>query len=61
MESDIDILIELNPSYKMDIFSYVGLKDQIANFFDSPVDVIHKDALKKGLRGSVQNEAIYAF
>ena len=59
--SDIDILIELSPSYEMDIFSYVGLKNYIAHFFDCPVDVIHKAALKKELRGIVEKEAVYVF
>ncbi|HQS84632.1 MAG: hypothetical protein B7Y25_06915 [Alphaproteobacteria bacterium 16-39-46] len=59
--SDINILIELNPNDEIDIFSYVALKEQIANFFDCPVDVVHRVALKKELRGCVEKAAAYAF
>ena len=59
--SDIDILIELNPNDEIDIFSYVALKEQIANFFGCPVDFVHKAALKKEVRGYVEKEMTYAF
>lgn len=60
-ESEIDILIELDPNFTMDLFSYAGLKEHIANLFDKPVDVIQKAALKKELRGRVDKDATYAF
>lgn len=60
-ESDIDILIELNTARSLDLFAYAELKSYIATFFDRSVDVIDHAALKKGLRGPVKKEAVYAF
>ncbi len=61
INSDIDILVELDPNYEMSIFSYVGLKDYIKTLFDFSVDVVNKEALKKELRTIIEKEAIYAF
>ncbi|MEZ5785933.1 MAG: nucleotidyltransferase domain-containing protein [Xanthobacteraceae bacterium] len=59
--SDIDVLIELDPTLTLDMFAYAGLKRAIAELFDGPVDVINKDALKAHLRQPVSTDAIYAF
>jgi hypothetical protein len=59
--SDIDVLIELDPALKLDLFAYAGLKRFVAELFQGPVDVVNKDALKTHLRRSVVVDAIYAF
>ena len=59
--SDIDVLIELDPALKIDLFAYAGLKRFVAELFQGPVDVVNKDALKTHLRRSVVVDAIYAF
>lgn len=60
-DSDIDILIELDPRAPIDIFAYAGIKRTIAELFGTPVDVVNRDALKPTLRGSVTADAVYAF
>ena len=45
-ESDIDIMIEIDPEAHVSLFDYVGLKDYIAEFFDGRVDVVSRDNLK---------------
>jgi len=45
-ESDIDIMIEIDPEAQVSLFDYVGLKDYIAEFFDGRVDVVSRDNLK---------------
>ena len=59
--SDIDVLIELDPALKLDLFAYAGLKRFVAELFQGPVDVVNKDALKTHLRRSVAADAVYAF
>jgi predicted nucleotidyltransferase len=59
--SDIDVLIELDPTLTLDVFAYAGLKRTIAELFDRPVDVVNKDALKSHLRRPVAADAVYAF
>jgi uncharacterized protein len=60
-ESDIDILIELDPDLRLDIFAYAGLKRYVAELFEGRVDVVNKEALKPYLRQPVSADAVYAF
>jgi uncharacterized protein len=60
-DSDLDILIELDPKAKLDVFAYVGLRRYIAELFTGPVDVIDRDALKPHVRPPAESDAIYAF
>jgi len=59
--SDLDVLIELDPELKLDIFAYAGLKRYVAGLFNGPVDVVNKAALKPHLRQPVSADAVYAF
>jgi uncharacterized protein len=60
-DSDIDILIEVDPLACLSVFDYVGLKEYIGGFFDSPVDVVSLDGLKAYIRPAVTVDATYAF
>jgi uncharacterized protein len=60
-ESDIDILIELAPEARVDLFAYVELRNYIADLFPGRVDVVNKRALKPHLRQPTDTDAIYAF
>lgn len=60
-DSDIDIMIEIEKDAVQDIYSYVGLKDYIAELFAEPVDVVDREALKAYVRPAAESEAIYAF
>jgi predicted nucleotidyltransferase len=59
--SDIDIMIEFSPEARVTVFNYAGLKDFIASLFDSPVDVVNRDALKPHVRPAATTDALYAF
>ena len=60
-DSDLDILIELDPSAKLDVFAYVGLKMHIEGLFVVSVDVVDREALKPHVRPPAESDAIYAF
>jgi predicted nucleotidyltransferase len=60
-DSDIDIMIEVDPETDMTVYEYVGLKEYVAGLFDGPVDVVSQDGLKPYVRPTVTAEAIYAF
>ncbi len=59
-DSDIDILIEFDPTAQVTVFNYAGLKAYIAGLFDGPVDVVNRDGLKP-CRPAATTDAIYAF
>jgi predicted nucleotidyltransferase len=60
-DSDVDILIELEPEAELDLFAYVGLRRYIAGLFTGPVDVVDREALKPDLRPPTERDAVYAF
>lgn len=60
-DSDIDILVDLDPTVVRTVFDYAGVKDFIADMFDRPVDVVSNEGLKPGVRPRVTADAIYAF
>jgi hypothetical protein len=61
LSSDIDIMIEFSPGARVTVFNYAGLKDFIASLFDSPVDVVNREALKPYIRPAAATDALYAF
>ena len=60
-DSDIDIMIEIEPEAVQDVYAYVGLKSYIAELFAEPVDVVDRAALKPYVRPPAEAEAVYAF
>jgi predicted nucleotidyltransferase len=60
-DSDVDIMIEVDPAARIGIYEYVAIKDYIAGLFDIRVDVVRRDRLKPDVRPVVARDAIYAF
>jgi predicted nucleotidyltransferase len=59
--SDIDILVEIAPDVRMDVFQYVGIVHSIEDLFPVRVDVSNRVALKSHVRPAAERDAIYAF
>lgn len=60
-DSDIDIMIEIDPEAHIGIYDYVGLKEYIESLFTGRVDVVSRDALKPYIRPAATADAVYAF
>jgi predicted nucleotidyltransferase len=60
-DSDIDIMIEIEPDARVTVYDYAGLKQYIESLFDGPVDVVNRDSLKPYVRPTATADAIYAF
>lgn len=60
-DSDIDIMIEIDPEAHITVYDYVGLKEFVAGLFDQPVHVANSSSLKRFVRPSATRDAIYAF
>jgi uncharacterized protein len=60
-DSDIDIMIDIDPEAPIGLWEYAGLKHYIASLFDGPVDVIDRGALKPYVRPPAEGDAVYAF
>jgi len=60
-ESDIDILIELEPDAPVGVFEYVGIAQYLADLFPNRVDVANRSSLKALVRPDVERDAVHAF
>ena len=60
-DSDLDILVELEPDAEFDVFEYAGLKMYIEGLFVGSVDVVDREALKPHVRPAAERDTIYAF
>jgi predicted nucleotidyltransferase len=59
--SDIDIMIEIAPEARIDLFQYVGITHFISDLFPERVDIANRRQLKKWVRPSAERDAVYAF
>ena len=59
--SDIDIMVEIAPEARMDMFRYIGIVHMIEDLFPARVDVSNRDAQKPHVRPGAERDAIYAF
>jgi predicted nucleotidyltransferase len=60
-DSDIDIMIEIEPGLGMDLFAYIDIVHSIEDSFPARVDVSNRAAQKPHIRGSADRDAVYAF
>ncbi len=60
-DSDVDIMIEVDPAARIGVYEYVAIKEYIAGLFDTRVDVVRRDRLKPYVRPAAVGDAIYAF
>lgn len=60
-KSDIDILIDIDPTSRMGVYEYAALKNFIGTLFEAPVDVVERAGLKPAVRPSVLRDAVDAF
>lgn len=60
-DSDIDIMVEIDPEAGLGVFEYVGVVRTITEMFPERVDVSNRAALKYYVRPSAERDAIYAF
>ena len=60
-DSDIDIMVEIDPEAHLTVFDYASLKEYIASLFEGPVDVVNRDGLKPYVRPAATGDAIYGF
>lgn len=60
-DSDIDVLIDFAPDRVPDLFTYVGIREQVAALFPGRVDVIDQGGLRPRVRQAVERDLIHAF
>jgi uncharacterized protein len=60
-ESDIDVLIDLDPEKRIGVFEYARLKLYINELIGGSGDVVNRRKLKPMLRDNILRESVNAF
>jgi predicted nucleotidyltransferase len=60
-DSDIDILITLDPAADVGLFEYVRIGRYIEEIVGAPVDMIDSTTLAPAVRQSIEHTAVHAF
>lgn len=60
-DSDVDVLVEIDPSRGMDLIEYGSLSEDIRDMFDGRGDMANLRTLKAHVRPSALRDAVYAF
>jgi uncharacterized protein len=60
-DSDVDVLVELDPLAAIGIFEYARVKLYIAELLGGSADVVNRKALKPLLRDAILHDAVNAF
>jgi predicted nucleotidyltransferase len=60
-DSDIDIMIEIEPGAPMDLLAYIDIVHFIEDLFPACVDVSNRAAQRPHIRSSADRDAVYAF
>jgi len=61
MDSDVDVLVELDADRPIGIFEYARLKLYINDLFDGSGDVVNRRTLKPLLQASILRDTVHAF
>jgi predicted nucleotidyltransferase len=60
-ESDIDVLVDIDPTANIGVYEYVALTRFLSELFPERVDVANHATLKPHVRPSAERDAVYAF
>jgi predicted nucleotidyltransferase len=60
-ESDVDIMVDIDPGANIDLYAYTGIILFIQDLFQCRVDVADRGALKPGIKESAEKDAVFAF
>jgi predicted nucleotidyltransferase len=60
-DSDVDVMVELDPDRPIGIFEYARLKLYINEILNAPVDVVNRRSLKPLLQTSILRDAVCVF
>lgn len=60
-DSDIDLMVDIDPEARVDLFKYAGIVQYLESLFPVSVDVADHEGLKALVRPTIERDAIYAF
>ena len=61
LDSDIDLMVELDDSAPVGVFEYVSLVQYLEDLFPNHVDVVNRSRMKPLVRSAAERDAVCAF
>jgi hypothetical protein len=58
-ESDVDVLVEFDPTFRFGLFTFCELENQLSEALGKKVDLVMKDGLKPRIGDRILQEVIY--
>jgi predicted nucleotidyltransferase len=59
--SDVDVLVDLDPEARINIFDFEGIQTRLSAILDRKVDLVSRRGLKTGRHSHIEAEAVSAF
>lgn len=59
--SDVDVLVDLDPEARVNIFEFEGIETQLSALLNRKVDLVSRRGLKPGRHDRIEAEAVIAF
>lgn len=60
-DSDVDILVDLDPAARIGLFKFVGLQQMLTELIERKVDLISRKGIRDGRGASILRDAIEVF
>lgn len=60
-QSDVDVLVELQPENPIGIFKFVNLQREISELLGCRVDLVERAGLHPRMKARIESEAVSAF
>ena len=60
-DSDIDVLVDLDPLHPMDLFEYARIRLHLAEILGGSADVVNRKTIKPLLKDSILRDSVNAF
>lgn len=60
-DSDVDILVDLDPQSRISLIEFIGLEDYLADLLSTKVDLVTRKGLHPDLAPQILREAVKVF
>ena len=60
-QSDIDVLVELDPARRLSLFDFIGIKHYLDDAIGSPVDLVSRSGVSPSILPAIERDMVRVF
>lgn len=60
-ESDIDVLVDLDPARRLSLFDFIGIKHYLDDVIGSPVDLVSRRGVSPSILPAIERDMVRVF